>query len=140
MGLVRTLRQPVRSWRKYRFRQRYTSQISETDHCYISQNCVGGRLYELERRGYASPTVGAWFSSVDFLSFCEALEDNLSADMVEDAHASARVGYPVGRIGEILIWFQHYPTFDDAHAGMGQTRRACGSSEGICRHDRPRRV
>jgi uncharacterized protein (DUF1919 family) len=70
----------------------------------------------LERRGYTSPTVGAWFSSVDFLSFCEALVDNLSAEVVEDAQASAKVGYPVGRIGEVRIWFQHYPTFDDARA------------------------
>lgn len=120
--LARIVRQPRRTWQQRLFRQRYIGRVGVTNNCYIAQNCIGGRLYELEGRAYTSPTVGAWFMPSDFLRFCETLEDHLAMEIAEDREASAGAGYPVGRIGAIRIWFQHYPTF--AAAREAWTKRA----------------
>ena len=51
-------------------------------------------------------------SSSDFVKFCQDLEKNLEADLVEvkDSYKN----YPVGRIDDIIINFTHYDSFEEA--------------------------
>jgi uncharacterized protein (DUF1919 family) len=102
--------------------KRFYRSFGRTSHCYISQNCIGGRFYDLQRRGYTSPTVGLWFEPSGFLKFCANLRDNLQADLLPDQTESNRAGYPVGRIHGIKVMFQHYPAF--AAAKSAWNRRA----------------
>ncbi|TXH80704.1 DUF1919 domain-containing protein [Thauera aminoaromatica] len=95
---------------------RFSRKLRNSDRCYISQNCLGGRFYELEGRRYTSPTVGLWFRSSDFIEFCRNLDENLRAKISFDSAETERLGYPVGRLKEIRIYFQHYSSFDAAVA------------------------
>ena len=95
-------------------RRRFHHSFSKANHCYISQNCIGGKLYELQGRTYTTPTVGLWFEPSDFLTFCEHLGESLESEIISDLQATKTVGYPVGRIGDIKIFFQHYATFEEA--------------------------
>jgi uncharacterized protein (DUF1919 family) len=124
-GYVSSLRDHIA---KRVFRKRFHQHFGGVHHCYISQNCTGGRFYTLQGRPYTSPTVGLWFESTDFLKFCEHLSDNLISDIQPDAAEADRLGYPVGRVNGIKIFFQHYSTFDEAVATW--RRRASRVSTG----------
>lgn len=93
------------------FKRSFRNNISHRNHCYISQNCIGGKFYQIEKRSYSSPTVGLWFESADFLTFCEYLSEYLNFTLSEDVDKSKEVSYPVGRLGEIRIYFLHYSSF-----------------------------
>lgn len=81
---------------------------------FISQNCTGSRFSRLAGEPYLSPTVDLWFHFSDFLLFVADLPAYLRMGLREDAVETARFGYPVGRLGELPIMFQHYPTFEAA--------------------------
>jgi uncharacterized protein (DUF1919 family) len=96
--------------------KRFHRSFGKANHCYISQNCIGGRFYTLQGRRYTTPTVGLWFEPSDFLTFCENLKESLESEVLPDLEESNRLGYPVGRINGIKILFQHYSTFEEARA------------------------
>lgn len=93
------------------FKRSFRKDIAPKNYCYISQNCIGGKFYQIEKRLYSSPTVGLWFESADFLTFCENLPEYLNFTLSEDVDKSKEVSYPVGRLGEIRIYFLHYSSF-----------------------------
>lgn len=99
---------------KVLFRKWFGEKFGMVSHCYISQNCIGGRFYELQNRAYTSPTVGLWFEPSDFIKFCENIAESLTLRLECDPFESKVMGYPVGRLNGIKILFQHYPTFDAA--------------------------
>jgi uncharacterized protein (DUF1919 family) len=94
--------------------KRFHQSFSKANHCYISQNCIGGRFYTLQGRRYTTPTVGLWFEPSDFLTFCENLKQSLESEVLPDLEETNKLGYPVGRINGIKILFQHYSTFKEA--------------------------
>jgi uncharacterized protein (DUF1919 family) len=96
--------------------KRFHQSFGKTNHCYISQNCIGGRFYTLQGRRYTTPTVGLWFEPSDFLTFCENLKESLESEVLPDLEETNKLGYPVGRINGIKILFQHYSTFEEARA------------------------
>jgi uncharacterized protein (DUF1919 family) len=94
--------------------KRFHQSFSKANHCYISQNCIGGRFYALQGRRYTTPTVGLWFEPSDFLTLCENLKESLESEVLPDLEETNKLGYPVGRINGIKILFQHYSTFEEA--------------------------
>jgi uncharacterized protein (DUF1919 family) len=115
---------------KERLGRRFHRTFGTTSHCYISQNCIGGRFYDLQKRAYTAPTVGLWFEPADFLKFCANLRENLHAELLPDRAESTRLGYPVGRVNDIKVLFQHYATFEEAKAAW-QRRAARVSFDDI---------
>jgi uncharacterized protein (DUF1919 family) len=97
-------------------KKRFHRSFSKANHCYISQNCIGGRFYILQGRRYTTPTVGLWFEPSGFLTLCENLKESLESEVLPDLEESNKLGYPVGRINGIKILFQHYSTFEQARA------------------------
>ncbi len=88
------------------------SKLINKNFSIISQNCIGGILYHELNQQFLSPTINLWMSSSDFVKFCQDLEKNLEADLVEvkDSYKN----YPVGRIDDIIINFTHYDSFEEA--------------------------
>jgi len=89
----------------------------------VSSNCVGSRLSQLSGAPYQSPTVNLWMWPGDFLTLVEGLPDRLSMPVREDAAESQRFGYPVGRLGELALMFQHNTTFAEAAADWSRRAR-----------------
>jgi uncharacterized protein (DUF1919 family) len=81
---------------------------------FITQNCFGARLSEWAEDRFRSPTINLWFKPDGFLTFLEDLPFYLTQEIVEDFEGSIEHGYPVGRLGEIEIFFMHYSSFDQA--------------------------
>lgn len=108
---VRALLAPLQKWRFGRHLRRITKG---RNFCYISANCIGGRFYQLEGRRYSSPTVGLRLEGLNYIRFCENLDGYLAAPLEQDEEASAKRGFPVGRLGDVEIQFVHYFTFAGA--------------------------
>lgn len=79
----------------------------------ISNNCVAGVIYHDLGLRFNSPTINLYFKADDFLRFAEDLERYLSLE-VEKVDSS--LPYPVGRIGDVQLFFMHYKSFDEAKA------------------------
>lgn len=81
----------------------------------ISNNCTGGVIsHDLGLR-FLSPTVNLFMDANDFVKFCENLEYYLSIENIEEKNDTTRT-YPVGKLGDITLYFVHYKTFEDACA------------------------
>jgi uncharacterized protein (DUF1919 family) len=94
--------------------------VAPKDYCYISQNCLGGKFYQIERRQYTSPTIGLWFESSDFLKLCKNFKQYLRQELLHDECESIKMGYPVGILDDIKIYFLHYKTFQSAKVAWGR--------------------
>jgi uncharacterized protein (DUF1919 family) len=113
----------MRMCEKELFALELQSKFGGANHCFISQNCIGGLFYELTGRKYTSPTVGLWFDSSGFLEFCEKLDDMVTMDVSFDPITSTACGYPVGFLGGVRVHFQHYQGFDDARQAWTERAR-----------------
>lgn len=85
--------------------------IKNKDFTIISNNCIGGVIYHSLKLQFLSPTINLWFYPEDFLKFVENLNHYLQLEMVE---VSTELPYPVGLLGDIFIYFQHYSSFEEA--------------------------
>ncbi len=72
---------------------------------------------------FASPTVGLWLGPDDFLRLASDLPRYLAAELRPAAEASARLGYPVGRLEDVQIQFQHYRSFEGARSAWERRSR-----------------
>lgn len=77
----------------------------------ISNNCIGCILLHDLCLRFDSPTVNLFFNSEDYIKFVENLEYYLSIPL-EDVKIGDK-GYPVGQLGDIQIFFQHYKSITE---------------------------
>lgn len=81
----------------------------------LSSNCIGGMMCHDLRIPFASPTVNLLFEPADFLTFVENFRYYLSLDLVEDKNNQRYgKGVPVGKLGDLTLYFIHYQSFDEA--------------------------
>ncbi len=86
----------------------------------ISNNCWGGIVYQKYGLPYTSPTVGLFIFEDDYIKFLGDLRHYLSLDPIfipliesRHVHRMSRLNlegakFPVARLGDIEIFFQHY--------------------------------
>lgn len=104
--------------KKYRAMQRKKidvrnrNRLTNKQFTIISSNCWGGVVYHDLGCQFLSPTIDLWFEPQDFLKFVENLESYLELEVTEEK--STEYDYPVGKLGDIHLYFMHYKTFDDA--------------------------
>ena len=90
----------------------------------ISNNCAGGLLYNHFGCRFQSPTINLQISPEDYLRFCENLDYYCSLDISEESPLNAielfrtlggtTIGFPVGRLGDLTLFFQHFDSFQQA--------------------------
>ena len=85
----------------------------------ICNNCIGGVIYHNLGLQFQSPTINLFVKSDDYLTFCKNLKYYSVCDVIQVVDTDRE--YPVGRIvpldnnhKEIMIFFQHYKSFDEA--------------------------
>ena len=77
----------------------------------ISSNCNGSMiLHDLDLK-FNTPTVNLYFETSDFLKFVSDLDKYVHEELIE---AESSFEFPVGRLGDIHLYFMHYPTFAEA--------------------------
>lgn len=96
--------------------------------CLITNNCWGFMLYREYNMRYESPTISMQIPGEVFWKFCKDLRYYLESELVEYQKLTSEheryvkhlygeiPNYPIGRIDDVVIVFQHYATFEDAKA------------------------
>lgn len=83
----------------------------------LSRNCWGGICYNYLALEFRSPTINMYFSSKDFNKFVSKLNYYLSmpVEYVETGYdENLKRYYPIGRINDIYLHFNHYADFEAA--------------------------
>ena len=78
----------------------------------VANNCVAGTFYEDLELTYLTPFVGLYILPKDFIKLCSDLEGYLSLPLLDIS--SDEFKFPVARLGDISIFFMHYPDFESA--------------------------
>lgn len=111
----------LKQHKKKEFAKFFESEVKCNSVSYISQNCIGQRFYLLQKTQYRSPTIGLWMKPRDFLDFALNLREYLNQKIKLVESDSSIYGYPVGKIGDAVLYFQHYSSFK--HAEQSWERR-----------------
>lgn len=102
----------------------------------ISNNCIGGAMMHDLKIKYQSPTISIQILPEEFTKFCKNINDYMKLPVVEykpenfsDDHKKYVIkmfngipDMPYGLCGDIIICFQHYPTFESGK-DMWERRR-----------------
>lgn len=91
--------------------------------CIISSNCVGGCITHDLGEKFRSPTINLWFEPWDFIKFLNKMEFYLKQTLEQDNLESQKQGYPVGKLADIKIYFQHYTTYTEALEKWNQRKK-----------------
>lgn len=86
----------------------------------ISSNCNGGIILHDLGLQFNTPTINLYFNTSDFLKFLSDLNGYLEKDLVE---VECEFDYPAGRLGDITIYFMHYPSFADAKTKWDERKK-----------------
>lgn len=106
----RLLRVPRNLYQRLKLRRRSVSLITN--------NCIGGFiLHDLGLR-FDSPFVNLWIRSGDYLKLLGNLERYLQKEPVFVRKEG--IGYPVGMLGDVKLYFQHYATEEEARRKWNQ--------------------
>lgn len=92
--------------------QKVCQQVHAQNFTIISQNCIGGVFYHDIGMQFLSPTINLYMKACDFSRFVLNLKTYI--DMELEMHWLEK--YPVGVLGDITIYFQHYTSCSEAKA------------------------
>jgi len=83
----------------------------------ITNNCIGGVIYNRLGLKFLSPTINLWFKEEDYLTFIYNLKEFVEQGELTEIEQT-EYDYPVGKLsascGEIIIYFMHYKSFEEA--------------------------
>lgn len=121
------LRLKLLKFRRIVFANRRQKRLNNTNFTIISNNCWGGMTYETYNLPKQSPTVGLFFMAEDYIKFISDLKGYLSEDLrfisprdskwrnAKEIKNDSHFGqYPIGKLGDIEIFFLHYESEEQA--------------------------
>lgn len=91
----------------------------------ISKNCFGGILYNHLDLPFTSPTINMWFTTEDFIRFCNDLPRYLEIEPEIDYmqyEPFLKFYYPVVALDNVRIHFNHYSTFGEGNEKWNERR------------------
>lgn len=93
-------------WRNRLYSRIAKRKIKLDDISIISMNCIGGIVYHDCGKQFLSPTIDLFFLPSDFIKFV----NNLDVYLKETPRVIMGTQFPVGVLGDIRLFFQHYDT------------------------------
>jgi uncharacterized protein (DUF1919 family) len=105
----------VRMIYKAHQRKRHRKLIRNGNITIISNNCIGGFISQKYGMKYYSPIVGLRFTQEGFLKLCKNFEQYMQEELIESKD-NTTVNFPVGKLGDLTIYFHHYDSFEEAKA------------------------
>ena len=102
-------------------RQSYRERFVGKTPTIISCNCIGGILYHELGLQFTSPLINLYMRCEDFTKFCEKMEYYLSLEITEYDGDIER-DYPLGMLGDLVIYFVHYDTLQQAREKWNERR------------------
>lgn len=109
-------------WQHEKIRKGYREKFYGKKPSIISCNCIGGIIYHELGLEFTSPTINLYMKSEDFIKFCEKLSYYLSQE-IEEYVGDIEREYPLGMLGDILIYFVHYKSLDEARKKWNERKK-----------------
>ncbi|MFI3164494.1 MAG: DUF1919 domain-containing protein [Bacillota bacterium] len=94
--------------------------LKSQDFTILSQNCIGGVLYNDLGCRFLSPTINMYFTFEDMIKFCENIKDYI---LLEPVECESNYEFPVMMLGDLKLHMVHYRTFEDAKEKWNERKR-----------------
>ena len=78
----------------------------------FASNCNGACICHDLGMEFSSPFVNLWMTSADFIAFLRSPREYLALPLV--FVKQDQVSYPVAKLGELTLWFEHYSSNEEA--------------------------
>ena len=88
-------------------------RLKNQDFSIICTNCIGGFIYHRLKQQFLTPTINCFINPKDFVKFCENLKSYLSCEL---EFVETEKPYPVARLKDIYVFFNHSDNKDEAAA------------------------
>ncbi|MDP4121032.1 MAG: DUF1919 domain-containing protein [Bacillota bacterium] len=95
------------------------SQLKNYDFSIICSNCIGGIIYHRLGLKFLSPTINLFIYQNDYLKFVLNLKDYLEKELM---FIETDEKYPVAKLGDITIYFNHYKTDEEARESWNKRK------------------
>ena len=86
----------------------------------ICSNCIGGIIYHRLGKEFLSPTINLWMYQTDFLKFVQNLKGYLAKELI---FIETDDDFPVAKLGDIKIFFNHYDSEQDAKESWNRRKQ-----------------
>ncbi len=109
--------------------------IKESDLTIFSCNCWGGSCYHYLGLEFLSPTINMFFDPSEYNQFLAGLEYYLSlpVQFVETRYeTNLKRDYPVGQLGDIRLYFNHYVDFEQARECWERRKKRINMDNLLC--------
>ena len=93
--------------------------LKTKDFTILSQNQIGGMIYNDMKQTQLSPTIDTIISSPDFIKFINKLDYYLNQEIIFEEIKD----YPIGKLDDIYIHFINYKTIQDANQKWHQRKK-----------------
>lgn len=121
MNIIKKSLKPIYHWLIRLSKWKRRIGLHCTDFTIISNNCSAGYVYQYYGIPYKTPTEGIGFSVDDYLKivrnpkhyFSHKLEF-VSPETTDRYKNGEHFTYPAARIDDIIVYFRHYPTIEEA--------------------------
>lgn len=86
----------------------------------ISNTCIAGKIYHDLGMRFFTPTINLYIKPEDFVKFCANIDYYLEQAITE---VKGNYKYPVGKLGDIYLYFKHYKTFDEGVSKWNERKK-----------------
>lgn len=103
----------------YFYEKKQRRRLKNHDFSILCPSCIGGVIYHRLGQRFLSPTINLWMRQRDFLKFVSNLEQYINKELVfvEGVVVAGKVcDYPVAKLGDVLIFFKHSNSKEEAKA------------------------
>lgn len=101
------------------YEKKLRSRLKNDKFSIICSNCIGGVIYKRLGKQFLSPTINLWMSQQDLLKFVADLKGYLAKDL---EFVENKYDYPVARLGDIMIYFNHSKSEQDAQSDWNRRK------------------
>lgn len=107
--------------KRKQFIAKQRKRIKNKDISIISSNCNGAFISHDLGLQFNSPFVNLWIKPQDFLKLLLNFDAYMQSDIKEITEEG--IFYPIGRLCDINIYFQHYSSFEEARIKWNERKK-----------------
>ncbi|CDM69222.1 hypothetical protein CM240_2064 [Clostridium bornimense] len=111
----------ISNYRRNEIVKGYKEKLINKDFTILSSNCNGGFIMHDLGVRFNTPTINLFFLPKDFIKFVKDFDKYINLELIEVE--DCKETYPVGKIEDIKIYFQHYHTFKEAKEKWDERKR-----------------
>lgn len=111
----------INRFKRRQYIKQYKNKLINRNFTIISSNCNGGFIMNDLGVKFNTPTVNLFLKPKDFNKFLLNFDKYINMDLEEEKVEDLK--YPIGKLGDIKIYFQHYKSFEEAKVKWDERKK-----------------